>query len=245
MLNKSNKYSSQVNSAISKEKIQNFIDNVVKQKQDILNQFNENQKQIILKNVSDSITKEVDYKILQDLMCNLVLQYETNIKPSLHKEIKEELRPNVESELRQQLTPNIETELRQQLRPTIEAELRQQLRPTLEAELRQQLRPTLEAELRQQLRPTLESELRQQLKPDVEAELRQQLKPYVEAELREEFKPSLQKGVKQNNKNNKNVMFSNPFNNTSNGEFKITKNMVKGFVNSTLLSTSNETNEKV
>ena len=37
-------------------------------------------------------------------------------------------------------------------------------------------------------------------------------------------------------------MFSNPFNNTSNGEFKITKNMVKGLVNSTLLSTFNETN---
>ena len=71
--------------------------------------------------------------------------------------------------------------------------------------------------------------------------MKRELKPIIESELKNEFMSSFtQKRSNINQHNDKNIAtITNPFNINNKNDFKITENMVKGLIKSTLYVNNN------
>jgi len=220
------KFSKQLNTTaikLEKEKINSLIQDTINQRTELKKKATTAQLEMIMRNVEMSIVNELNPKITEELLVKLVNEYETTLKPILKQQL--------ETSLRNEIRPKIETSLRNEIRPSIENALRNEIRPSIETALRNEMRQKIETSLRNEIRPSIETALRNEMRQSIETALRNEMRSKIEKSLIDENVNN----TARNNTFQHDLTSAQPakkFNQTQNqkNDFKITDNMVKGFL---------------
>ena len=105
-------YNIKKNSLVSNQGKKVILQEVINQKNNDLSKISEQNKELLIQKLENTILKETNEKIFEESLTNLIRIFESEYTPLIKKSIEEklikELTPKVEKSLEEKLTPKVE-----------------------------------------------------------------------------------------------------------------------------------------